>query len=189
MIACCCRGAFLAAMVFVAGCTPPPQRAAFVAAEPKEDTAAIALKDLPRMQWREYRVDPYIRAAAKLQGLGKDKAVEALSALARSTRASLGDGDEEVMVLCRLLFVPPGPERNSAVRSWGSPRSWAEPTPRTGRWCRWRSWTAFPFASSGATLWPAGRNWRRNTWTTASANATGTAMRIPRSPARRSKGL
>ena len=58
------------------------------------------------MQWREYRVDPYIKAAAHLQGLGQDRAVEALFALAGSTRASLGDGDDEVMVLCRLLFVP-----------------------------------------------------------------------------------
>jgi hypothetical protein len=63
-------------------------------------TEEVSLKDLPDLQTSAYRVDPYIRTAALLQGLGKDKATETLSKLAKDR-----EHDDKVIVLCRMLFT------------------------------------------------------------------------------------
>src|ERR1700742_2653826 len=83
-----------AAIVAAAGCTLSIQLAVAVSAEQADQpgTGGIAVKDLPRVQSEEFRADPYIRAAAQLQSLGKDKAIAALAALA-SGRDDGGDSD------------------------------------------------------------------------------------------------
>jgi hypothetical protein len=60
----------------------------------------VSLKDVPDFRTTAYRVDPYIRAAARLQALGKDKAGDALLQLAKN-----GEDDNKVIVLCRMLFT------------------------------------------------------------------------------------
>lgn len=60
----------------------------------------VSLDDLPDLEAATYRVDPYIRAAAALQEMGKDKAGETLSKLARGRKH-----DNQVIVLCRMLFT------------------------------------------------------------------------------------
>jgi hypothetical protein len=60
----------IAALVPVVGCTPG-----------QVDTGGVALKDLPHISAKTYRADPYLRAAAQLQGLGMDRAIAALSTL------------------------------------------------------------------------------------------------------------
>jgi hypothetical protein len=51
---------------------------------------------------RQYNVEPYIRAAAALQSLGRPTALKTLHEMAGDPRA-----DARVILLCRMLFVPP----------------------------------------------------------------------------------
>ncbi len=68
------------------------------AAQPDE----ISLKDLPEVRiTNDYRVEPYIRAAAKLQQVGMEKAVEILRNEARTPEQ---DMSKSVILLCRMLF-------------------------------------------------------------------------------------
>jgi hypothetical protein len=62
-----------------------------------------SLQDLPDIQTEAFRVDPYIRTAAKLQALGKDKATKTLLHFAKNR-----DRDNQVIVLCRMLFKQKG---------------------------------------------------------------------------------
>ena len=66
----------------------------------KDESSEVSLKDLPDFQSDAFKVDPYLRAAAALQGMDKDKATETLLALAREEK----DG-KRVIVLCRMLFT------------------------------------------------------------------------------------
>ncbi len=73
---------------------------------------AVPLEDLPgfvSIQARkDYRVDPYLLAAAKLQKLGMEKAVEILR---HEARQPTQESSMSVIVLCRMLFSPkPGAE-------------------------------------------------------------------------------
>jgi hypothetical protein len=61
------------------------------AAAPPDD---ISLKGLAWLE--EYRVDPYLAAAAKLRAAGQEKAVAVLRAAAT---------DPKVIILCRMLFT------------------------------------------------------------------------------------
>src|SRR5882672_7824012 len=71
----------------------------------------VTLKELPNfyLEPSDYKVDPYTRAAASLQSLGKDKACAKLLALAK-TRSEKRDEDPKwyedlkVVILCRMLF-------------------------------------------------------------------------------------
>jgi hypothetical protein len=66
------------------------------AAAPPDD---VALKGLG---WAdEYRVDPYIAAAAELRAAGKEKAAGVLRAAAKDPEV----GSLQVIILCRLLFT------------------------------------------------------------------------------------
>jgi hypothetical protein len=64
-------------------------------------TTEASLKDLPDFQTLAHRVAPYIDAAAMLQASGKDKASATLLKLAKDR-----EHDDQVIVLCRMLFVP-----------------------------------------------------------------------------------
>jgi hypothetical protein len=61
----------------------------------------VSLKDLPDFQTAAYRADAYIVAAAMLQASGKNKASDTLLKLAKDR-----EHDHQVIVLCRMLFVP-----------------------------------------------------------------------------------
>src|SRR4051812_7816695 len=51
------------------------------------DESAISLKDVP--EWdRDYKVDPFIAAAAKFQALGKEKACALLAELANVKKSA-----------------------------------------------------------------------------------------------------
>jgi hypothetical protein len=79
--------------------------------EPPPGPLDAALKNLPPV-WPEqsqeqggYKVNPYLRAAVALQGMGRERAVEHLRAW-----AAKGD-DDRFIVLCRMLFTArPGGE-------------------------------------------------------------------------------
>ena len=58
----------------------------------------IDLKDLPTFE--DFRSDPYIAAAIKLQAAGKKDGMERLLELAKSPRGGIG-----AIVLCRMLFT------------------------------------------------------------------------------------
>lgn len=65
--------------------------------ELKREEPSITLNDLtPR---RQFKITPYVRAAALLQEMGKEKACKQLVKLAKDD-----DEDGEVAILCRLLF-------------------------------------------------------------------------------------
>jgi hypothetical protein len=61
----------------------------------------VELKRLPTIDAGAYKAVPYLRAAAKLQSLNKEKAFEILQRLAQE-----GKNDKQVIVLCRMLFIP-----------------------------------------------------------------------------------
>jgi RNA polymerase sigma factor (sigma-70 family) len=72
----------------------------------KKKPAEDALNDLPGFANSNYKVDPYIHAAAFLQAMGKDKARARLTEVARDEKRR-----ESVIVLCRMLFArKPGGE-------------------------------------------------------------------------------
>lgn len=62
-----------------------------------EDDFRAAIKECKSIFTKDYRVDPYIRAAQVLQKMGKDEACRLL-------RAGAGGGDVPVHDLCRLVF-------------------------------------------------------------------------------------
>ncbi len=59
---------------------------------------SIKLDDLPTVG--RFKVAPYVRAAALLQDMGKEKACEQLARLGK-----MADEDGQVPILCRLLFA------------------------------------------------------------------------------------
>jgi hypothetical protein len=69
--------------------------------------AVIALDALPDFfTYRAYRVDPYLRAAVTLQGMGREAALAALTMAVRDE-----DRGDNLIVLCRMLFTArPGDE-------------------------------------------------------------------------------
>jgi hypothetical protein len=100
MLTCWGRNVLLAiaALVPAVGCRPG-----------HADTGGVALKDLPRMGPKTYRVDSYLKAAAQLQALEMDRAVAALSTLAAESDTIPDEG--KVFALCRMLFIArPGRE-------------------------------------------------------------------------------
>ena len=62
--------------------------------------ASFDLASLPDLRQGEYKVGPYITAAARLQGLGRDSACRILLQAAQTNRES-----KQIMVLCRMLFT------------------------------------------------------------------------------------
>ncbi len=93
----CLTCGLLVCLSGAAGCDKPDLPAAEKAA-PTEGS----LNDLPAVldgAGREYRVDPYLRAAVSLQSMGRERALKILKALAAN------DQDARVIVLCRMLFV------------------------------------------------------------------------------------
>ncbi len=67
---------------------------------------------LPGMHYPKvtYRVDPYIKAAAALQALGKEEALRELGDFAERNRLDIVEGNsayrtEPLYILCRMLFV------------------------------------------------------------------------------------
>ena len=80
-----------------------------------------------------FRVDPYIRAAATLQSLGKDKAIDTLLKLAENR-----EQDSQVIVLCRMLFVKKAKGEFRRPYIGAALSSAALPT-QTGPWSR-SSW-------------------------------------------------
>jgi hypothetical protein len=98
------RGLLLGALTLV--CTIVPVRDLFAQERGLAHDIDAFLKDLPEVTCGVYRADPYIRAAASLQKMGQEKAVEALSRLAKNR-----DQSKQVIVLCRMLFAKkPGGE-------------------------------------------------------------------------------
>ena len=65
----------------------------------------VSLASLPSIEGGNYKVDPYIEAAAELQASGKDAACIQLLALAHSSEGSNYEGSQRITVLCRMLFV------------------------------------------------------------------------------------
>jgi hypothetical protein len=77
-----------------AGCDkgqPPP-------APPEEKAVTVKLSDLPSPDNEPFKVRAYVRAAAQLQNLGREKACKFLE-----KRAGEGDGGQ-IVLLCRMLF-------------------------------------------------------------------------------------
>jgi hypothetical protein len=72
-----------------------------------KNAVAVSLQSLTSVQSSAYRVDPYIAAAAALQALGKEKALQELRQLAREElKDHLRKGyGPRVCVLCRMLFT------------------------------------------------------------------------------------
>jgi fermentation-respiration switch protein FrsA (DUF1100 family) len=78
--------------------------------------------DPSRLEWSStskrggYRADPYIKAAAALQAVGKDRAAVILAELARKAREDKVE-ELKVVILCRMLFraKPGGTFRPAAV--------------------------------------------------------------------------
>jgi len=64
---------------------------------PQIEKESIKLEDLPT--GGRFKVAPYVRAAALLQDMGKEKACEQLARLAK-----MDDEDGQAAILCRLLF-------------------------------------------------------------------------------------
>jgi hypothetical protein len=62
-----------------------------------DDEKKLSLADLP--DYEKFKADPYLAAAAKLQQDGMDKAAVILADL-----AGVNETDEQVILLCRLLF-------------------------------------------------------------------------------------
>jgi CubicO group peptidase (beta-lactamase class C family) len=60
----------------------------------------FSLGELPGIESGEYKVDPYIEFAIRLQGLGKKDAIKKLEELSQEARI------EKIAVLCRMLFQP-----------------------------------------------------------------------------------
>ncbi len=58
------------------------------------------LAELAKLECGSFRIDPCLRAAAKLQALGKDKALASLREAAKKR-----DRNFAVIVLCRILFT------------------------------------------------------------------------------------
>src|SRR5262249_20272583 len=69
-----------------------------VRATEAQDDIVAQLKRLPDVSQKNYKTEPYVLAAARLQKLTKDKACEAMMAVA-------DDWEHEIIVLCRLLFT------------------------------------------------------------------------------------
>lgn len=65
--------------------------------------AAISLDDLYDLRYLNYKVDPYIETARKLQALGKEKAIRKLLDLAEDE-----EQDRKIFILCRMLFSQRG---------------------------------------------------------------------------------
>jgi hypothetical protein len=65
-------------------------------------SAPVLLKDLPEFAIKpdNYRADPYLAAASKIQSAGKDRARQLLAELAKDP-----EHGEKVIVLCRMLFT------------------------------------------------------------------------------------
>ena len=63
-------------------------------------SAPLDFASLPDLQAGSYKVAPYIKAAAALQGLGREVACEALLRAAPTNRES-----RQIVVLCRMLFT------------------------------------------------------------------------------------
>ena len=61
------------------------------------------LERLPRFQQRQFRSEPYIRAAVALQAMGRQRACEQMMALAKRDRDA-----EQIFILCRMLFTKRG---------------------------------------------------------------------------------
>ncbi len=95
----------------------------------------VSLASLPSVYSEEYKVDPYIEAASKLQGLGEEAAIKELIRLSRSplaeaekrmeegggekavkeaddirrsSKSSVLDERGKIVILCRMLFTPRG---------------------------------------------------------------------------------
>ena len=66
-----------------------------------EEEPRVSPKDLPAFNYPiNYKVDPYIAAAAKIQSVGEDEAGKHLLALAKDV-----DHGDKVIILCRMLFT------------------------------------------------------------------------------------
>jgi hypothetical protein len=74
-----------------------------VAQEPAARAPAVVLKDLPDLVDGKFKVDPYIRAAAALQALGKDEARKRLKELAQEEENL--SREDCVICLCRMLYT------------------------------------------------------------------------------------
>lgn len=92
----------LISLILIIGCLPTLPKVTEPTTLPvePENRSGLTLENLP--QWDDYRADPYIEAAAKLQSLGKDIAAKSLAALAIEESSSSG---RRVIILCRLLFT------------------------------------------------------------------------------------
>jgi hypothetical protein len=64
--------------------------------------------------YNDYKVDPYVRAAMSLQGMGRDAACQAL--LSRTNENERG---MPVIVLCRMLFTQRGTSEMRNPKSYG----------------------------------------------------------------------
>src|SRR5262249_13627438 len=77
--------------------------------EPPAASTEESLKNLPEFGGSEYRVDAYISAAAALQSMDKERAIECMRTLANNKEQHRRFNS--VFVLCRMLFTAkPGTE-------------------------------------------------------------------------------
>lgn len=83
-------------------CSACDEQPAASSLKPEMEEKRINLKDLPDIG-REFKLAPYIRAAAALQEMGKEKACGKLVDLAKTD-----DENGQVAILCRLLFSKKG---------------------------------------------------------------------------------
>jgi hypothetical protein len=111
--------ACLAAALLLAGCTSPPSEDELQNVPPAAEAVEVvepSLMSLPDPDREEFCSDPYIRAAVRLQGMGRPAATKALDDLARQERRM----ERRVVILCRMLFVKK-PGASSADPCSGGP--------------------------------------------------------------------
>lgn len=87
---------------------------------PAPQVEELSLSKLPgislysRDENKNYRIDPYLAAATKLQAMGKDEAIKLLRAESEDFKKE----HESVILLCRMLFVAK-PESDSLLLKLG----------------------------------------------------------------------
>ena len=99
--------ACLAAAMLLVGCISPPSEEEADGVPPAAEAVQVvepSLMTLPDgLSFRgKFHSDPYIRAAVRLQGMGRVAATKTLQELAREESASVG---HRAIILCRMLFT------------------------------------------------------------------------------------
>src|SRR5262245_10066583 len=120
-------GVLIVLALALAGCArlPPDvdETAVVSAADDLIREEEAALRRLPEARRSHYKCDPYINAATRLQGLGKETALKVLTRFASYQVY----GDMRLFVLCRMFFAArPGSEFRRPMLGYPSLPGWTD---------------------------------------------------------------